>query len=250
MNTEKFTGKASTYEKYRPEYPKEFIDHLFSSTGLHEDNIISDIGSGTGILSKQLLEKGSLVICVEPNADMRQISVKNLSSYKNFVSVNGSAEQTTLDQNSIDCITVAQAFHWFDTKKFKQECKRILKRNGKVALVWNSRVADSRLVIENSNICKALCPNFIGFTGGQEENPESLRMFFKDGIYDYRVFENNITYDREGFLGRNLSASYAPKEGNHDYEQFILEINALFNKYSNNGEVILPNVTRSYIGEV
>lgn len=250
MNTEKFTGKAPTYEKYRPEYPKEFIDHLFSSIGLREDSVISDIGAGTGILSRQLLEKGSHIICVEPNADMRQISVKNLSAYKNFVSVNGSAEQTELNENSIDCITVAQAFHWFDVIKFKQECQRVLKSRGKVALVWNSRVADSRLVIENAVICKELCPSFRGFTGGQEENPDALRLFFKDGIYDYRAFENNINYDRENFVGRNLSASYAPKEGDQNYQLFLLEINNLFDKYCSNGKLILPNITRSYIGEV
>ncbi|MHB8064934.1 MAG: class I SAM-dependent methyltransferase [Ruminiclostridium sp.] len=250
MNTEKFTGKASAYEKYRPEYPNEFIEYLFSTIGLSKYSDISDIGSGTGILSRQLLEKGSRVFCVEPNDDMREIAEKNLSSYNNFISVNGSAEQTTLRTGSIDCITVAQAFHWFKVEKFKQECQRILKPNGKVVLVWNSRVAEAPLIIENAEICKKLCQSFKGFTGGQEEKSESFNMFFKAGIYEYKAFENNITYAKEGFLGRNLSASYAPKEGASNYEQFVFEINTLFMKYSNKGSLLLPNITRSYIGEV
>jgi len=250
MNTDKFTGKAFTYEKFRPEYPYRFIEYLFSTIGLSEDSIISDIGSGTGILSRQLLEEGRRVFCVEPNEDMRKTAEKNLFSYQNFISVNGSAEQTTLQDKSIDCITVAQAFHWFNVEKFKQECQRILKRSGKVVLVWNSRVADSPLVVENAAICKKLCQNFKGFTGGQEKNPVSFNIFFKNGIYEYKAFENNIFYDKEGFLGRNLSASYAPKEEDINYEQFTVDINSLFMKYSNNGSLTLPNMTRSYIGEV
>jgi SAM-dependent methyltransferase len=249
LNTEKFTGKASTYEKYRPEYPNEFIEYLFSAIGLSDNSNISDIGSGTGILSRQLLEKGSRVFCVEPNVDMRKIAEKNLSAFHNFISVNGTAEQTSLQDKSIDYIAVAQAFHWFNVEKFKQECKRLLRLDGKVILVWNSRVSDLPIVIENAEICKKLCHAFKGFTGGQE-NLESLNSFFRDGIYDYKAFENNITYDQETFLGRNLSASYSPKEGDINYKQFVFEIDNLFMKYSNNGSLMLPNITKSYIGEV
>ena len=150
----------------------------------------------------------------------------------------------------MDFITVAQAFHWFDEEKFKQECLRILKPNGKVVLVWNSRVANSELVIENGELCKRLCPNFGGFTGGQEENPESFASFFKAGKCDHKIFKNDLPYTKESFIGRNLSASYAPKEIDSNYQVFIDELSVLFDKYSVNGLLILPNVTRSYVGEI
>jgi SAM-dependent methyltransferase len=250
MNTEKFTGKAAKYVKYRPDYPKEFIEYLYGDIGFSPGSIIADIGSGTGILSKQLLEKGSQVIGVEPNMNMRQSAEKLLSSFPNFRSVNGTAENTALLKKSVDFITVAQAFHWFDAEKFKQECRRVLKPNGKVVLVWNSRVTNSELVMENGELCRRLCLNFKGFSGGQEENPESFASFFKASICDYKVFKNDLSFTKESFIGRNLSASYAPKESDSNYQVFVDELSVLFDKYSVKGLLILPNVTRSYVGEI
>lgn len=250
MNTEKFTGKASIYKKYRPKYPKEFIDYLYSQVGFKKQSIIADIGSGTGILSEQLLKKESIVIGIEPNQNMRELAERDLSLYDKFTSVNGLAENTTLADNSVDYITVAQAFHWFNAEEFKKECQRILKPNGKVVLVWNSRATNSELVKENGQVCEKFCINFKGFSGGKEEKPDSFSSFFRAGTYEYKVFENNLSFDMDNFIGRNLSASYAPKEEDSNYQKFIDELSILFNKYSSNGFLVLPNITRCYVGKV
>ncbi|MDF2988241.1 MAG: Methyltransferase [Eubacterium sp.] len=250
MNTERFSGKASIYERYRPEYPAAFIDHLYNEIGFSSDSSIADIGAGTGILTRQLLEKGSRVFGVEPNCDMRNNAEQKLSRYKNFVSINGTAENTKLNSSSMDYITVAQAFHWFDANLFREECERILKPEGEVVLVWNSRIADSPMIIENAEICKRFCPEFKGFTGGQDENPSDFSSFFKDGIYDVRCFDNNIAYSLEGFIGRNLSASYAPKAEAAEYNSFVSAISDLFGKYAHGGSIIVPNITRCYAGKV
>jgi ubiquinone/menaquinone biosynthesis C-methylase UbiE len=66
-----------------------------------------------------------------------------LNSYPNFKSINGSAEKTGLEANSIDLVAVAQAFHWFEISKAKEEFKRIIKKGGCVVLLWNTRVNDA-----------------------------------------------------------------------------------------------------------
>ncbi|MCL2118714.1 MAG: class I SAM-dependent methyltransferase, partial [Planctomycetaceae bacterium] len=140
MNSEDiFTGKADIYQKFRSTYPDEFIEYLYVQVGLNADSIIADIGSGTGIFSRQLLEKGSRIYCVEPNDDMRQIAEKDLSGFDNFISVNAPAENTGLQEKSFDFVTAATAFHWFDGTAFQSECRRMMKSNGKVVLVWNIR---------------------------------------------------------------------------------------------------------------
>ncbi len=88
-NTLKFTGRAAVYAKARPNYAAEFIDYLYNDAGMNSTSIIADIGSGTGILSNALLEKGSTVYCVEPNNDMRKTAENNLSDFTNFHSVRG-----------------------------------------------------------------------------------------------------------------------------------------------------------------
>ncbi|MDE5995582.1 MAG: class I SAM-dependent methyltransferase [Eubacterium sp.] len=118
-NTNLFNGRAEVYTRGRPSYPKELIDELYTHYGVSSNSVIADIGSGTGKLSKQLLDKGSTVYAVEPNDDMRSIAENELSEYSKFISVSGNAEDTLLPDHSVDFITVAQAFHWFDIKKFR-----------------------------------------------------------------------------------------------------------------------------------
>lgn len=249
-STDKFTDKAELYAKYRPSYPPEYIDYLISEAGLNEDCMIADIGSGTGILSGQLLEKGFTVIGVEPNDDMRLVAEQTLKPNSRFISVKATAESTTINNNSIDLVTVAQAFHWFDMEKFGLECQRILKQDAKVALVWNSRDGSSDLNKESAGICQKYCPHFKGFSGGMEETPIAFPLFFKDGKYELKYFRNDLPFDLSGFLGRYLSASYAPKKTDKEYNPFITALTNLFEKYSTNGKIVIPNITRSYLGLV
>ncbi|MBT2654039.1 class I SAM-dependent methyltransferase [Bacillus sp. ISL-18] len=249
-STDKFTDKAELYAKYRPSYPLEYIDYLISEAGLNEDCMIADIGSGTGILSGQLLEKGFTVIGVEPNNDMRFVAEQTLKANSRFISLKATAENTTINDNSIDLVTVAQAFHWFDMEKFRLECQRILKQDAKVALVWNSRDGSSDINKESADICQKYCQNFKGFSGGMEETPIAFPQFFKDGKYELKYFRNDLPFDLSGFLGRYLSASYAPKKTDKEYHPFITALSNLFEKYSNNGKLVIPNITRSYFGKV
>jgi ubiquinone/menaquinone biosynthesis C-methylase UbiE len=217
---------------------------------MNKTSIVADIGSGTGIFTRQLLERGLHVIAVEPNDDMRTKAEQALNQCEQFSSIKASAEETSLPDKSVDLVTAAQAFHWFDQEKFRLECKRILKQEAKVALVWNSRDFTSPLIIKNAEICKKFCPNFYGFSGGIGEDQEVFKRFFRDGKYEFVRIPNDLIFDFEGFLGRNLSASYSPKPNDKEYQYFVEAVADLFEKYSQNGKVVMPNFTRSYLGNV
>ncbi|MDE5823223.1 MAG: class I SAM-dependent methyltransferase [Lachnospiraceae bacterium] len=147
--TEKFNGLAEVYTTGRPTYADNFIADLYEKFGFSVKSILADIGSGTGKFAKQLVENGSYVYCIEPNEDMREQLVKELGQYKNSCIIEGDAANTTLSDHSVDFITVAQAFHWFDTNLFKNECKRIIKADGRVFLIWNMRDMSSDLIQES-----------------------------------------------------------------------------------------------------
>lgn len=253
MNEERFTGMGNIYSKYRPNYPKELFDYLYSAKGFTDKSVIADIGAGTGIFSKSMLMRGSKVFCVEPNADMRNVAEKYLTDFSNSkcIFVNAPAESTSLPDLSIDFITVAQAFHWFDKLKFKAECRRIMKSSGEVVLTWNSRDEESNLIAENDEINRKFCKDFRGFSGGMRGgSPEEFADFFDNGIYETRVFENNLVLDEAGFIGRNLSSSYSPKESDANHGEYIEELKQLFKKYAVNGSLDFPYITKSYSGEV
>lgn len=252
MNETKFNGMGETYSKFRPTYPQAFIEYLCNDVGITKNNVIADIGSGTGILTKQLLELGNKIFAVEPNNDMRTIAESNLAGYPNFISVNGTAENTTLGANSVDFITVAQAFHWFDRVKFKTECNRILKPNGKVIIVYNSRASESEAVKDNDAINKKYCPNFKGFSGGMRGTEDESNHYgdFFSGEYEVKTFQNNQTgTDLDSFIGRNRSASYALKEDDENFSAYITELTECFNRHAIDGEIVMPYNTISYVGK-
>ncbi len=248
-NTEKFTGRADAYVKARPSYSQAFIKMLCEKLGFGKDTIVADIGSGTGKLSKQLLENGCIVYCVEPNEDMRAAAEKELRHYKDFHSVNGSASDTKLNTASVDFITVAQAFHWFNADEFKKECIRILKPHGKVILVWNTRDMESEFNVKSYEIYKKYCPDFKGYHGGMKDDDGRIADFF-DNSSERLSFDNPLEFTKEKFINRSLSASYSLSANDKNFDEYVNELEKLFDNYSQNGIVIMENKTTAYIGEV
>ena len=247
--TMKFDGRAKDYITGRPSYAEELIDCLYSNYGISESSVIADIGSGTGKFAKHLLERGSEVYCVEPNNAMRCIAESELCGYKSFQSVLGDAENTTLETGLVDFVTTAQAFHWFDVKKFRQECSRIIKNNGKVFLVWNVRDNTDLLNRELYQIYSKYCPDFKGFSGGIEKDDPRIKELF-NGQYDYVASDNPLYFDKEKFIARSLSGSYSLKEGDKEYAEYMEALISLFEKHSDNGIVSIANQSVAYIGVV
>lgn len=82
-NTDRFTGKARAYAQGRPDYPASVVG-LLTRENCRENPRLADIGSGTGILSRAMLERGWTVYGVEPNDDMRREAEMRLSSFPRF----------------------------------------------------------------------------------------------------------------------------------------------------------------------
>src|SRR5689334_12851092 len=139
-STTRFSNRVDQYVKYRPSYPKEIIPFLEKNVGLKSSFVIADIGSGTGISSKLFLGNGNKVFAVEPNNDMRKKAEELLQRCDLFISINGTAEETTLADASVDMIVAGQAFHWFDAAKTKIEFRRISKPHTHCILIWNERL--------------------------------------------------------------------------------------------------------------
>jgi SAM-dependent methyltransferase len=55
----------------------------------------------------------------------------------------GTAEEIPLEDNSVDVVVVAQAWHWVDPERAIPEVARVLRPGGRLGLVWNIR--DERL---------------------------------------------------------------------------------------------------------
>jgi SAM-dependent methyltransferase len=251
-NEKRFTDKAGIYQQYRASYPKELIEYLYTAGGLKKNSVIADIGSGTGIFSRLLLERGNHVFCVEPNDNMRLVAERELRNVVGFNSVNASAENTGLKEKSVNFITTAQAFHWFDRQKFRLECRRILKDGGKVVLIWNIRDYEHDIVKKDFAIRKKYS---VGDAKGLSSDKKSLNEyagFFLNDECEGLTFANDLILERDDYIGMNLSRSYAPTKDKdpEKYSGLFAELSDLFDEYSNNGVLIYPHTTKCYIGGV
>lgn len=250
MNESQFHAKGSIYAKSRPLYPQSLIDYLTVQVPLTAESVAADIGSGTGIFSLQLQPLVKTVFAVEPNDNMRAQAETAFRAVNNIVSVNGSAENAGLKAGSMDCIFAAQAFHWFDRTAFQNECRRILKPQGKVVLIWNDRDMDAEIIRKNSEINATFCERYTGFSNGMDlRDTQPFDVFYK-GAYDVMRFENGMEYDLDTFIGRNLSSSFAPREGEAYYEAYTKALASLFHEFSSDGTVKYPYWTHCYIGSV
>lgn len=133
----RFSDRAENYAKYRPGYPREILQFLVDRYALTDDSVVADIGSGTGILSELFVENGNRVLAVEPNEEMRKAAEGFLGDHPSFESVAGAAEDTTLAEESVDLVVVANSLHWVEVDTARAEFQRILKPGGHVAIVWN-----------------------------------------------------------------------------------------------------------------
>lgn len=244
-----FNGMALVYSEGRPAYADTFIDELYKKYGFSDKSVIADVGSGTGKFAKQIIERGSFVYCVEPNEDMRNQAIQDLREYCNYTPIDGDAANTNLQDNSVDFVTSAQAFHWFDVVLFKQECRRILKPNGKVFLIWNMRDMDSKLNQDCYETYKKYCPKFNGFSGGVQQNDEKIKSFFSHA-YEMVEYDNPLSYNKDTFLKRSLSGSYSLKVQDTNYREFTKNLGLIFDEYANEGFITMPNKTVVYIGLV
>ncbi|WP_207767792.1 class I SAM-dependent methyltransferase [Heyndrickxia camelliae] len=248
-NISKFNGKSIMYSKFRPDYPNELVmDMIFENT-LTSNSIIADIGSGTGIMTKKLLDEGFKVFAVEPNTEMRMVAEEKLQKYKLFNSIEGSAEYTTLLKMSVDFITVAQAFHWFHVKRFQKECQRILKKNGKVAIISNERMAATSINQEIEIAYKQCCPDFNGFSNGFANSEEIYDRFFQKN-YSRKIYNNPLLFDKTGFIGRHLSSSFSLTKGDRLYPNLVEALSNIFDKYSKDDVIAVPNLTKYRCGFV
>jgi ubiquinone/menaquinone biosynthesis C-methylase UbiE len=217
--------------------------------GLTPESVVADIGSGTGALSRLFLANGNRVIGVEPNAEMRKAGEELLSGYSLFTSVDATAEATTLPDQSVDFVTAAQAAHWFDRTRAREEFVRILNPNGWAVMIWNERRHEANAFQRDYE--QLLLRYSIDY---KEVRHEGMRLrigeFFAPCSYQERVFDNPQRFDYAGLEGRLLSSSYAPMQGHPNYAPMIAALKSLFDTHQVDGHVVMEHDTRVYYGEL
>jgi SAM-dependent methyltransferase len=187
---------------------------------------IADIGAGTGISTGLLANfSNATVIAIEPNAAMRTAAMP----HPQIRWQDSTAEQTGLADQSVDLVTCFQAFHWFDQPVALAEFHRILKPQGRVALIWNDRNLADEFTAEHHQIIDQVAdPNV--FRNQERRSDRSLAE--SPLLKDHRalIFHHHHPLNADGLIGLAASSSYIPK-GGESYETMAAELRALCDRW-------------------
>lgn len=250
----RFSDRVENYIKYRPHYPQSVVDILLRKNHLPTNAVVADVGSGTGISAELFLKNNFKVIGIEPNDAMRNAAKTYLQEYVQkdaFISINGNDSSTTLKDNSIDFIVAAQAFHWFNKPAFKNECKRILKPNAQVALIWNDRRTEGNDFLKlYEEFLQMFAIDYKQVNHKNTQSKEIFDAFFGANNYSEYNLNNHQDVDLLGLRGRVLSSSYMPNADHPDYEHMMYVLRKIYQRYQENNKVRLEYDTKIYVGTV
>lgn len=240
----RFSDRAEDYAKYRPSYPEEAIATILEGLGNPSQLVAADIGAGTGISSRLLAERGVRVIAIEPNAAMREAAESHpLVEFRD-----GSAEATNLPDASVDLVTCFQSFHWFNPEPTLVEFHRILKPSGRLAAVWNDRDRDDEFTQNYTRLVQIASNHHAAESRMTSVDPLLASPLFPDVCCHTFTYRQEL--DREGLIGRAMSVSYIPREG-QALEQLISGLEELYNRSCNeNGYIYLTYRTSIYLAKV
>lgn len=238
-----FSAGADAYERGRPSYPADVVEVLCRELGIGPGSRVLDLAAGTGKLTRLLVPTGAEVVAVEPVAEMR---AQLEAAVAGVPALDGTAEHIPRPDGSVDAVTVAQAFHWFDPVAALREIARVLTPGGGLGLVWNERDTGEPWVAELSRIIR-------WDQRGEWQVPYTVEEDWAaviDGLdvpfgpvqrYDTSYRQ---TLDTETLVARVLSTSYIAAQPAEERDRVAGEVRALVAGFGDTFE--LPYVTVAY----
>jgi SAM-dependent methyltransferase len=130
-----FSAHAGLYAKFRPSYPKDLFAWLQKQSPAQE--IAWDCGTGNGQAACLLTEYFDRVIATDPSEEQISHAVR----HSNVEYRTEPAEQTSIGDQTVDLVTVANALHWFNFDAFYREVNRVIKPGGLIA-AWSYRLPE------------------------------------------------------------------------------------------------------------
>ena len=249
MHTERFTDRAATYVTGRPTYPVALADLLRERDLLGGG--VADIGAGTGIFTRLLLEAGAQVDAVEPNDAMRaqlEGALADAVVAGRLRVQAGTSDATGLASGSVRLITAAQAAHWFTARTTVPEFQRILRPTGRVLLVWN----DWRGQVDAGGFTAAYAEVVEGYAAQvpsvEYGIPSADIPAFLPGGFEHLTFPNPLAFTRERLHALAGSVSYLPAPGSPNHASLVRDLDDAFDRHAQAGRVSLQYVTHAFLG--
>ncbi|HEY9408068.1 MAG TPA: class I SAM-dependent methyltransferase [Jiangellaceae bacterium] len=222
-----FDGVADKYDSARPGYPEDAVAWL---VGRRRASVL-DLGAGTGKLTRSLVAAGHDVIAVDPSEPMLD---RLVAASPQVRAATGTAEGIPLPDDSVDVVTVAQAFHWFEPRRALTEIARVLRPSGHLALVWNLPDRSVGWVAE-------LWAVILSSDEPREVERPSLDPPFQPA--ETATFTHEQRLDRDGLLALVASRSYVAVLPQEQRADLLAAAGSIYDAHADADGIVLPYST-------
>ncbi|HEX6682183.1 MAG TPA: class I SAM-dependent methyltransferase [Candidatus Limnocylindrales bacterium] len=202
-----FSGETATYyARYRRGYPPAAIDAIAEAFGLGVDDLVVDLGCGTGQLSLPLAARVRAVVGVDPEPDMLMLARRTAQEH---VVANASwllgadTDVPTLGHllgdRTVGAVTIALAIHWMDRDTLFRAIRPLLRPGGGIAVVTNG----TPLWLQDTEWSRILRQCLEQWTGKRQtgacQTDDAGRQLNQEALTSagYRVVESSVDYQAE-----------------------------------------------------
>lgn len=244
-----FSERAELYDKYRWGYSRGILEWLLDHNGLGLDSVVVELGSGTGILTRNFVERVGKVIAIEPSFAMAKIARDKFRGSNAHVQLVGDASWLALRPNWFDLVAVGQAIHYFNAEQTLSEIRRILKPSGELAVLWiivedEALYADFKTLFTKENGCDVELSS-------HKPPRVPIEFYFDETSMEERSSSEVIYQDFNRFLFGLCTAADAPTPSHPDFPKFRAAAEMVFSKHASGSDrVRISLCTRVISGRI
>jgi len=199
-----FNEDVKNYEKWRPTYCKELFDDIIQYSKLNQNKKAVEVGIGTGQATKSFLMTGCDVTAIELGKNLAEFSKEKFKEYKNFSVHNTSFEDYECNDNSIDILYSATAFHWIPEDIGYPKALNLLKNDGTLALFWNKPSREDDLLHQKF---QSLYQKYTSFNNESIESATARYNRISKTIQSYgfrdveiKLYHQTRVFDSSGYI--------------------------------------------------
>jgi ubiquinone/menaquinone biosynthesis C-methylase UbiE len=214
-----FGQVAKSYAKAREDIPVSLMDSLYIRGIFFDGKKVADIGCGSGVLTRKIAMRKADVTGVDPSKELLQhaVSLNKLKNY-NIPYLQGTSENTGLEDSQFDMVTVMRAWHWFDREKAISEMKRILKEKGTLIVIDSGFLSGPSVVRKTYEVLSRYVTGGLKPAGTKAESSQRINGFpaewFNEWqtkgfeLRDFYKLNYNVTFNKETGIERVESISW------------------------------------------
>lgn len=246
-----FNKVAQIYDDARPAYPTQLFEDIKMVCQPQKLSDILEIGTGTGLATRQLLNFNLPITTIEPGENLLNIAKRNLSNAPDITYIPSTFEEFEAT-NKYDMLFSATTFHWLDRETKYQKANDLLRDNGFLILVWNTFLRDDSPVYHEIDSVYSKYLNMVD--SNTDVNIKSLDTVLKREveitesglfyIWFSRRYITNYVYTAEKYAGllNTFPEIIGLEEGKRNL--FLNEIKEIIDKYKT---VTVPVMSSLYV---